>query len=191
MTRWIHYTPLDSVASSVGSPATAAANVHWSLHRAALVAWLKSISHLLQLPDSCVIASHSTWNNIFFFSAAATSPGHCTGSHWRRCRRCRWWCRGPAQAPARWPALAVRDAARYILLWRCHTVNTQDTTQLDRTKHPEPRQTVHHQHRGEEGALTLFYWINCIDIVVKMNQLFQFTYICCCHIFPFICNIYF
>ena len=103
MTRWIHYTPLDSVASSVGSPATAAANVHWSLHRAALVVWLKSISHLLQLPDSCVIASHSTWNNIFFFSAAATSPGHCTGSHWRRCRRCRWWCRCPAQAPAASP----------------------------------------------------------------------------------------
>ena len=48
MTRWIHYTPLDSVASS------AAANVHWSLHSVALVAWLKSISHLLQLPDGCV-----------------------------------------------------------------------------------------------------------------------------------------
>ena len=60
------------------------------------------------------------------------------------------------------------------------TVNTQNTTQLDRTQHPEPRQTVHHQHRGEEGASTLFYWINWIDIVVKMNQLFQFreeTYI--------------
>ena len=60
------------------------------------------------------------------------------------------------------------------------TVNTQNTTQLDRAQHHEPRQTVHHQHRGEEGASTLFYWINCIDIVVKMNQLFQFreeTYI--------------
>ena len=47
--------------------------------------------------------------------------------------------------------------------------------------HLAPRaQTVHHQHQGEEGASTLFYWINCIDIVVKMNQLFQFreeTYI--------------
>ena len=54
-TRWVHYTPVSSVASSVGSPATAAANVHYSLHSAALVvAWLKSISHLLQLPDGCV-----------------------------------------------------------------------------------------------------------------------------------------
>ena len=57
-TRWVHYTPVGSVgsvASSVGSPATAAANVHYSLHSAALVvAWLKSISHLLQLPDGCV-----------------------------------------------------------------------------------------------------------------------------------------
>ena len=55
ITRWIHYTPVGSVASSVGSPATAAANVHYSLHSAALVvAWLKSIIHLLQLPDGCV-----------------------------------------------------------------------------------------------------------------------------------------
>ena len=85
-----------------------------------------------------------------------------------------------ARPRLRRPALTVRDAARDILLWRCHTVNTQNTTKLDRAQHPEPRQTVHHQHRGEEGASTLFYWINCIDIVVKMNQLFQFreeTYI--------------
>ena len=54
LTRCVHYTPVSSVASSVGSPATAAANVHYSLHSAALVAWLKSISHLLQLPDGCV-----------------------------------------------------------------------------------------------------------------------------------------
>ena len=53
-TRWVHYTPVSSVASSVGSLATAAANVHYSLHSAALVTWLKSISHLLQLPDGCV-----------------------------------------------------------------------------------------------------------------------------------------
>ena len=46
-----------------------------------------------------LIASHSTWHNIFFFSAAATSPGDCTGSPWHRCRRCR----GPAQAPAASP----------------------------------------------------------------------------------------
>ena len=50
-----------------------------------------------------LIASHSTWQNIFSFSAAATSPGHCTGSPWRRCRTCWWWCRGPAQAPAASP----------------------------------------------------------------------------------------
>ena len=141
-----------------------------------------------------LIASHSTWHNIFFFSAAATSPGDCTGSPWHRCRRGWWWCRGPAQAPVASPHCPLSGM---LLETYCSdaatlsTVNTQNTTQLDRAQHPEPRQTVHHQHRGEEGALTLFYWINCIDIVVKMNQLFQFTYICCCHIFPFICNIYF
>ena len=56
-----------------------------------------------------LIASNSTWQNIFFFSAAATSPGHCTGSPWRRCPRCRWWCRGRPRLQR--PALAVRDAA--------------------------------------------------------------------------------
>ena len=141
------------------------------------------------------IASHSTWQNIFSFSAAATSPGHCTGSPWRRCRRGWWWCRGPAQAPRGQPSLSGMLLETYCSdAATLSTVNTQNTTQLDRTQHHEPRQTVQHQHRGEEGASTLFYWINCIDnidIVVKMNQLFQFTYICCCHIFPFICNIYF
>ena len=94
-----------------------------------------------------------------------------------------------ARPRLRRPALTVRDAARDILLWRCHSGHHTAGPR------PAPRaQTVHHQHQGEEGASTLFYWINCIDnidIVVKMNQLFQFTYICCCHIFPFICNIYF
>ena len=138
-----------------------------------------------------LIASHSTWQNIFSFSAAATSPGHCTGSPWRRCRRCRWWCRGPTQAPAASPR-CPGCCWRHIALTLSHC---QHSGHHKAGPHPAPRaQTVHHQHQGEEGASTLFYWINCIDnidIVVKMNQLFQFTYICCCHIFPFICNIYF